>query len=84
MTQIQVKLFASLSDFLPADAHKNATRCEVADDTTVESILERMKVPLEMCHLVLLNGDFVPPGRRKTLVVSEGDTVAVWPPIAGG
>jgi sulfur carrier protein ThiS len=37
-----------------------------------------------MTHLVLVNGAFVPREERATTVLHEGDTLAVWPPIAGG
>ena len=84
MTRITVKLFASLADHLPADAYKNATQFDVPADTTVWAVLDQMKVPRERCHLVLLSGEFVPPGRRASLVVTQGDTIAAWPPIAGG
>jgi molybdopterin converting factor small subunit len=33
---------------------------------------------------VLLNGIFVPPSRRPAAPLSDGDTIAIWPPVAGG
>ena len=84
MTQIRIKLYASLSDYLPAEAYRNAMDCDVPADTTIFAALDRLKVPHEQCHLVLLNGEFVPPGLRAATLVSEGDTIAAWPPIAGG
>ena len=34
--------------------------------------------------LVLVNGIFVSPSQRAETQVSDGDTIAAWPPVAGG
>jgi sulfur carrier protein ThiS len=39
---------------------------------------------MEKCHLVLVNGIFVSPSARANTRIGEGDTLAVWPPVAGG
>jgi len=82
--KIQLKLYASLGQYLPAEAKKNEIEVEVQDHTTVGDLLQNYKVPDEMCHLVLVNGKFVSPGDRSTLSLNDGDALAVWPPVAGG
>lgn len=84
MARIKVKLFASLSHYLPDGAVNQAAEIETPDGATIGSILSRLGVPPEECHLVLVNGHFVPPSQRTTAGVAEGDTVSVWPPVAGG
>ena len=84
MAQATVKLYASLGDYLPSDAVQNTTTVALADTATIGSTLAEMRVPKERCHLVLLNGEFVPPSARTDRKVSDGDTIAVWPPVAGG
>ena len=84
MTIATLKLFASLSEFLPAGAKYNAVEVRLENGTTVASLLAEMRVPEGLCHLVLLNGIFVPPGRRDSTAIAEGDVVSVWPPVAGG
>ena len=42
------------------------------------------RLPLELVHLVLVNGVFVPRAERASRVLHEGDVLAIWPPIAGG
>jgi hypothetical protein len=39
---------------------------------------------MKLVHLVLINGVYVPPEERGTRMLAEGDTLAIWPPIAGG
>ena len=84
MAQVTVKLFASLGDYLPAGAKEHATALDLDGESSVWSVLDRLNVPRERCHLVLLNGIFVPPGKRGDTVLSDGDTVSAWPPVAGG
>jgi sulfur carrier protein ThiS len=50
----------------------------------VVEVLDGLGLPPEVCHLVLVNGNFVAPGERKTTKLAEGDHLAVWPPVAGG
>jgi molybdopterin converting factor small subunit len=84
MTHVKVKLFASLMDYLPAGAIDYTAELKVPEDATVLSTIEVLRVPEEKCHLVLLNGIFVAPNARGRSTVAEGDTIAVWPPVAGG
>ena len=82
--KIQLKLYASLGQYLPTEAKKNEIEVEVQNHTTVGDLLQKYKVPDEMCHLVLVNGKFVSPGDRSMLSLNDGDALAVWPPVAGG
>ncbi len=82
--QITFKLFASLAPWLPDGAVQNAVPLELEEGTTIGEVLDSCRVPRKMCHLVLVNGLFVPPGARDARVLSDGDTLAAWPPVAGG
>lgn len=82
--QVKLKLYASLAPFLPPGAEKNQISVDVAEGTTVRGLLDSHCLPPIMCHLVLLNGVFQSPEKRLTQKLTEGDAVAVWPPVAGG
>jgi molybdopterin converting factor small subunit len=82
--QVTVKLFASLGAYLPPDAQRHAMQVEVADDTTVGQLLRQLNLPIELTHLVLLNGTYVEPQNRENMTLSPGDEFAVFPPVAGG
>jgi sulfur carrier protein ThiS len=82
---VKVKLFATLSDYLPADARKgNEVALNVPERVTVAQVIERFNLPLKLVHLVLINGHYVPPELRGERPLIEGDVLAIWPPIAGG
>ena len=84
MMKIQLKLYASLGQYLPPEAKKNEIEVDVLDSATVGDVLRQFTVPNEMCHLVLVNGKFAAPGEREALILKNGDALAVWPPVAGG
>jgi sulfur carrier protein ThiS len=83
--KITFKLFATLQDYLPAEAKKtNATTLELPEGTTVQQVIERFNLPEKSCHLVLIDGQFVPPAQRSSRTLADGHTLAIWPPVAGG
>ena len=83
--KISFKLFAMLTDYLPAQARAgNAIELEVPADATIGQVIERFALPPKLVHLVLVNGVYVPPPQRLSHPLKEGDTLAIWPPIAGG
>ena len=81
---VTLKLFATLTDYLPAGARANQLDMEVADTTSVSTLIEQLNLPPKLVHLVLVNGAFVPPEARSGRQLQEGDQLAIWPPIAGG
>ena len=85
LMQITFKLFASLSDCLPPAARsRNALALDVADGSTVAEVIDAWTLPPRLVHLVLVNGEFVPPESRSARRLKPGDALAIWPPIAGG
>ena len=83
--RITFKLYASLTQHLPAEARQsNQVPLDVPEGTPIAKIIEPFGLPAKQVHLVLVNGVYVPPAERLSYVPKEGDTLAIWPPIAGG
>jgi sulfur carrier protein ThiS len=82
--KLTFKLFAGLGDYLPAEARDNSIIIDIAEEHSVFDVLAQFNIPAEMIHLVLLNGVYLHPEQRATPGFQEGDTLAVWPPVAGG
>ena len=82
--KITLKLFASLSDYLPPGTRDNRIDLEVADQASIADILTPLNLPERLVHLVLINGTYVAPAARAARLLSEGDQLGIWPPIAGG
>jgi sulfur-carrier protein len=82
--RVRLKLFATLSTYLPVGAKDNAVDLEVEAGTTPHQLIARYRIPFEQAHLVVVNGVFVAPSERDRLALGEGDVLALWPPVAGG
>ena len=83
--RVTFKLFATLQDYLPSEARKtNALSLEITDATTVAGIIEDFNLPENLVKLVLIDGQIEPPEERAGRRLREGETLAIWPPVAGG
>jgi molybdopterin converting factor small subunit len=82
---ITFKLFATLTDYLPAEARRsNQITLDVPVDASIGQIIEPFGMPPKLVHLVLVNGKYIAPDARGTTTLTEGDVLAIWPPVAGG
>ena len=83
--RITFKLYASLTQHLPAQARQsNQVSLDLPEGTSIASIIEPFGMPEKLVHLVLVNGVYVPPAERLSFTPKDGDVLAIWPPIAGG
>ncbi len=82
---ITFKLFATLTDYLPAEARRsNQVTLDVAQDASISQIIEPLGMRPKLVHLVLVNGKYIAPEVRDTTTLVDGDVLAIWPPVAGG
>lgn len=81
---VTVKLYATLSDYLPSGSKNNRVELDVAEAVSVQEVLQQFALPPKLTHLVLVNGVFIPPEERPNTALRDADVLAVWPPIAGG
>ena len=82
---ITLKLYATLQHLLPKGTVRNAAPVGIRADASLNDIIDGWKVPRELAHLVLVNGVFVCDADRDVPgALSDGDVLAIWPPVAGG
>ncbi|MCW9036042.1 MAG: MoaD/ThiS family protein [Alphaproteobacteria bacterium] len=82
--KVTFKLYALLGDYLPEGAEKNQIDLDVAEGSSPMDLIKSYNLPLEFCHLVLVNGVYIEPSERENHILVEGDALAIWPPVAGG
>jgi sulfur carrier protein ThiS len=82
--QVTLKLFASLSQYLPSGQQNYQITLDVAEGTTVNGLLDEYHLPPKLVHLVLVNGSYIEPVDRPHRALIQNDVLAVWPPVAGG
>jgi len=78
--EIEVKLFATLRDYLPKGSDRFSCKLEINGRARVRDILSRLKIPNEILKIILVNGVH---GKNEQ-VLKEGDVVSIFPPVAGG
>ena len=73
--ELEIKLFANLRKFNP-----ELERIEVDEGTTIRQLFDEAGIPPSEVAIVLVDG------RHATLdqPLHDGETVAAFPPIAGG
>lgn len=85
MIRITFKLYAGLTQYLPAQARSdNAMPLELPEGASILEAIAPFNLPMKIVKLVLVNGVYVAPEQWVTHALREGDVLAIWPPVAGG
>ena len=82
--RIKLKLFAMLSDRLPPGSEDHTMDLEVPDGVTAEQVVEQLEIPPELASLSLVDGVHLNRRQFAQRPLQEGETLAIFPPIAGG
>lgn len=80
MSEIRVKLFATLARYWPEAGHGRPFTLPLVAGQDVRSLVAPLGLPAEAVRHVFVNG------RRASLeyVLQDGDEIAIFPPLAGG
>ena len=78
--KVEVKLFANLGKLLPSKPKNNKAKVVIRKGSTVAELLAKLEIPSEMTNVIMINGFQC----DKNAVLNEGDTIGIYPPIAGG
>ena len=65
--KITLKLFATLTDYLPVESrYTNIVELDLMERTTIGQIIETHQLPPKLVHLVLVNGKYIEPEKRAS------------------
>jgi len=78
--KIMVKLFATFQKQLPEGKGLEGIETEVKEGTTLKDIYNIFKLPENIQKITLVDGKH----QKETYQVKEGETISIFPPIAGG
>lgn len=73
---IELKLYATLQSYAPADAAHYA----VEAGTSIEKIIEALQIPKDQIKLLFCNGVNCGLGT----ILRDGDRIGMFPPVGGG
>lgn len=78
--RVYVRLLSTYRERLPANARGSTYSLEVPIGTRIEELRAQLPVPADEGQVVLINGQTPLAGQ----VLQEGDTIALFPAMAGG
>ena len=78
--KVELRLYASLSRYLPDGRDGNSCILEITPGMTIRELLDSRNVPRDAPKVIFLNGIHA----RGDEVLKEGDRVGAFPPVAGG
>ena len=80
--KVTVKMSGLIAKFVPGSAE--GVEVSLLDGATVSSMMTRLGLPGNETYLVIVNDSTVPKDKRATHKLSEGDRIAIVPPLKGG
>ena len=82
--KIKLRLFAILQEYLPPDSANGETLIDRPEGATIPEVLETVGVPLNLAHILFVNGRHVLRPILASHRLQDGDTLSVFPAIGGG
>ena len=75
-----MRLYASLRRYSPQFKIGEKLIFSLKKDMTLHDLYRKIKIPIDDVKIVFVNGR----SQNKDYVISDGDRIAIFPPIAGG
>lgn len=80
--KVTVKMSGLIAKFVPGSG--DGVEVSLVDGATVTTVMTRLGLPGNETYLVIVNDSTVPKDKRATHKLSDGDRVAIVPPLKGG
>ncbi|MBP1723239.1 MAG: ThiamineS protein [Deltaproteobacteria bacterium] len=78
--RMEVKLFANFREYLPPGSDSYSCWVDLEEGSTIGQALEKLKIPDSIPMITLVNGLH----RTFEDTLHPGDTLSIFPPVAGG
>ncbi len=78
--EITVKLYATLRKYKPELPPGAGFSFDLPSGTTVSQVLEQLAIPDGVALVAMVNGEV----QKLDHVLVKGDTLSLFPPVAGG
>ena len=80
MVTVEVALYATIRVYHPQGESAEPFKMQLSPGSTVDYLLEELKIPPEEGRTVLIDGHY----RGGEYILQEGDKVSIFPAIVGG
>jgi len=78
--KVEMRLYASLQDYLPDKGEGYVCSVELPDGSTIQDLFEKFNIPVDAVKVMFRNGLHA----RADEILKDGDRVGAFPPVAGG
>jgi len=78
--KIYIKLKGRLGNFGDLDHHKSDILLDIGDNIKIIDVLKEIRIPRKHIGLIVVNKKAV----NINTLLNEGDSLTLYPPIAGG
>jgi molybdopterin synthase sulfur carrier subunit len=80
MIKVEVRLFATLQRYCPEAGAKKGLVVEMAEGTSLNDLLSKLKVPIQEARILFVNN------RKQPInyLLQYGDKIGIFPQVAGG
>lgn len=82
--RVSLKTSGLLKKYLPGGTEGNTAEIEVPDGATINGFLGHIGAPIDGNYLIIINGESVPPSTRGDVILNDGDSMSLMPPLKGG
>lgn len=78
---VEVRLYATLADHVPAARAAVPFEVELPDGSTVDDLIEHLRLPPDEIHLVIIDGRVI---HDRATRLADASRVGFFPPVGGG
>ncbi len=79
---VTVKMSGLIAKLVPGSA--DGVEIDLADESTVSGLMTKLGLPSSENYLVIANDTTIPKDKRSGHKLSNGDRIAIVPPLKGG
>lgn len=73
-----------LRNKLPPDSNGEETELDLAEGATAQTVIEQLQIPPALANLVMVDGSHLLKEEIRSRPLKAGETVSIFPPVAGG
>lgn len=83
--QVSVRLFAGLRQLhRPTEPIPSMEQLQLSPDASLFDLYQRLGLDPHQVDLAIVNGELIHPYARETTTLNHGDSIELWPEVAGG
>ena len=80
MIRVEIRLYASLRKYTPQLKLGEAMEIPLREGITMQQLISTLRIPMSEVKRIIINGI----AEEQDYILSNGDRIAIFPPVAGG